>query len=196
MTFWSPGENAVPLAELNSLGAPFIAVNWPLCPITRMCVPPSDEGSSNRTVCPALIVTLVLPLKLNRPKLIVAAALTPLVAVAAGVSVGAVVAVALEPPPVGLEDAAPHAASMNATQSNNRPAILRMEKPAFHSIEADGGAGAHLYRAGYPRPFNLSEKYGMVLQADGKQGLGGHFSDFQIAIAKLTGYVVWLIKRH
>lgn len=123
--FWSPGANEAPLAELNSVGAPLMAENCPPWPMTRLCTPPPVEGSSKSTAWPALIVTLVFPLKLNFPKVMVAAAVDAVVAVAAGavvaVGAGGVVAFA-----AGEDEPPPQAASINATLTSIRPANFRM----------------------------------------------------------------------
>lgn len=122
--FWSPGANDVPLLELNSVGAPLIAENCPPWPMTRLCTPPPVEGSSKSTAWPALIVTLVFPLKLNFPKVIVAAAVDAVVAAGAVVAVGAGGVVALA---AGEDDPPPQAASMNARLTSRRPANFRMD---------------------------------------------------------------------
>ena len=78
------------------------------------------------------MVTLVLPEKLKRPKEMVADALTPLVAVAAGVSVGATVVADVSVGAAlvgGVEDVEPQAASVSATHSKNKLASFRMGNP-------------------------------------------------------------------
>src|SRR5262249_30585049 len=88
--------------------------------MTRMCVLPLV--SSKFTACPALMVTLVVPVKLNSSMVMVAALLGLCVggAVGALVAVGAVVAVGFSPAP---DDDSPQAAINSRTMMANSPTV-------------------------------------------------------------------------
>src|SRR5215469_2704061 len=117
MVFVVPGENDRP-DEVKSLGAPVSALNWPLVPVTRLCVPPVELGSSKTTDCPAEIEMLVLPVKLDPP---ISMVLPP-----------------LDPPP-------PHAASSSGISSTSANAQKNVRGPRKairvtpHSLPASTG---------------------------------------------------------
>src|SRR5215469_10250028 len=123
MVFVVPGENDRP-DEVKSLGAPVSALNWPLVPVTRLCVPPVELGSSKTTDCPAEMEMLVLPVKLDPPNSMV---LPP-----------------LDPPP-------PHAASSSGVSSASASAQTIARRPcramcsSYHSLptSADDSRTSH-----------------------------------------------------
>lgn len=121
-----PGENEIPSAVANWLGAPASAENVPWLPVTRWWMPP-EVGSTNMTASPAFTVAFP-TVKLTEPILMVAA--PPALDVAVGASTVAAtvgVKVALEAVVV-----LPQAASASTSARPKVSKGIRIGDPSPH----------------------------------------------------------------